>query len=191
MATATADAAPLPVADKEPVSASAAVLVEPAVLELACLRTQLSVLDWQVTELHSLLASHRRLAEGTSSPRPLPPTLGPRTAEPRYRRADRLTDDVELVLLSLLDAEGVLSLRSRVAALVVVGARRLSNTTPSTDLVRSSWRGSRCWTTARSVCTCSPSAPAMSAGRNSWRRAACGCFGGGCWPRSRRIVWAS
>ena len=121
MSTAAAGAASLPAQEPEPLPAGAEVLVDPAVLELACLRTQLSVLESQMTELHSLLASHRRQAEGASSPRPLPPTLGPRTTAPKHRQADRLTDDAELVLLSLLDAEGVLSLRGRVAALVVVG----------------------------------------------------------------------
>ena len=123
MAAATANPASLSAVELDAVPVGAAA-VEPNVLELACLRTQLSVLEWQMTELHSLIASHRRLADGISAPRPLPPTLGPRSAAPRYRQRDRLTDDAELVLLSLLDAEGVLSLRSRVSALVVVRCLR-------------------------------------------------------------------
>ena len=113
-------------------ASSVAAPPETAVLELVCLRAQVAVLEWQTAELHRLLASHQRLAQGVVLDQPLPPMLTLRTATSEYRDSARLTCDTELVLVSLLDSEGVLSLRSRVAGLLVVSRLRLSHL-PSSD----------------------------------------------------------
>lgn len=123
MATAATDSAmevSVPPEETADTASPGEVSVDPSALELACLRTQVSVLEWQTAELHAMLFSHRRLAEGVPHSRPLPPAIGLRASVARYRQSGRLTDDAELILVSLLDSEGVLSLRSRVAALIVV-----------------------------------------------------------------------
>lgn len=80
-------------------------------LPLACLRMQIDVFTAQVGAVSDLLATHNRLlSECAASDKPvaLPAILARRLRPGMPKQPDHVLDDFELVLMSLLDANGTI-----------------------------------------------------------------------------------